>query len=159
MANRLKVTTEKKAVFLDMVVKTGGNVTKAAKAVGLAPKSLYEHRNKNDAFRSAWDEAVKQGADLLIEEAMRRAVKGVLDPVYQGGFCVGHKRQYSDSLLMFLIKGRRPEFKDSANIAINNHTETNVTLTVEERVKQRVNNLKERLGFDLQEAFGDTSGS
>ena len=42
-------------------------------------------------------------------ECYRRAVKGIERPVFQGGTQVGTVTDYSDSVLMFLLKARRPE--------------------------------------------------
>ena len=50
-------------------------------------------------------------------EAYRRAVKGVEKPVYRGGQLVGTIREYSDSLLMFLLRARRPElYRDHSRV-------------------------------------------
>lgn len=47
------------------------------------------------------------------DEAFRRAVNGTEKPVYQGKELVGHVREYSDTLMIFMLKARRPEkFKD-----------------------------------------------
>lgn len=48
-------------------------------------------------------------ADRLEREAMRRAHEGVRKPVYQGGKRVGFIQEYCDTLLIFLLKGLRPE--------------------------------------------------
>jgi hypothetical protein len=57
------------------------------------------------------------GVDALEEEALRRGVEGVLEPVWYNGEIVGHRRKYSDNLLMFMLKGRRPEtFRDNASV-------------------------------------------
>ncbi|MBX6773030.1 MAG: hypothetical protein IRY83_14975 [Chloroflexi bacterium] len=47
--------------------------------------------------------------DALEAEAWRRAVDGVERPVYQNGQRVGAVREYSDTLLIFLLKGGRPQ--------------------------------------------------
>jgi hypothetical protein len=47
--------------------------------------------------------------DQLEEEARRRAVDGVLKPVFQRGRQVGRIREYSDVLLVTLLKGKRPD--------------------------------------------------
>jgi hypothetical protein len=57
----------------------------------------------------AWDDAVEVGTQRLEDEAIRRATEGWEEPVYQRGELVGHVRRYSDALLMFLLRGRRPE--------------------------------------------------
>jgi hypothetical protein len=45
----------------------------------------------------------------LEDEAVRRAYEGVERPVFQGGKQVGVVREYSDTLLIFLLKALRPE--------------------------------------------------
>ena len=49
------------------------------------------------------------GGDVLEDEAVRRAKEGVEEPVYQGGKLVGHVQKYSDTLLIFLLKGAKPQ--------------------------------------------------
>src|SRR5574337_1699712 len=64
-------------------------------------------------FSAAWDAALELGTDSLEDEAVRRAHEGTLKPVYQGGKKVGTIREYSDTLLIFMLKARRPErFKE-----------------------------------------------
>jgi len=44
--------------------------------------------------------ALDIGADSLEDEAVRRARDGYDKPVYQQGQCVGHVREYSDTLMV-----------------------------------------------------------
>ena len=46
---------------------------------------------------------------MIEAEARRRAVDGVDEPVYYQGKEVGTVRRYSDVLLIFLLKGLRPQ--------------------------------------------------
>ena len=46
---------------------------------------------------------------ILEEEARRRAVEGVLEPVYYKGMLVDKVRKYSDVLLIVLLKANAPE--------------------------------------------------
>ena len=49
-------------------------------------------------------------ADILEDEVDRRAVEGVEKPVgWHKGKPGGYVREYSDTLLIFLLKGDRPE--------------------------------------------------
>ena len=114
MANRTKRTAKKEEEFLDLL-RTGTTVTKACKIVNIGRVTVYEWRQADEAFAKRWDEAIEIGTDSLEDEAVRRAHDGVDRPVfYQGDVC-GHVREYSDTLLMFMLKGRRPEkFKDRA---------------------------------------------
>lgn len=91
------------------MIETGGNVSRACEESGTARQRVYEWRAADPAFATAWDEAVEAGTDELEEEARRRAYEGVDEPVfYQGEMC-GTIRKYSDTLLIFLLKGRRPD--------------------------------------------------
>lgn len=101
-------TPQKQARFLEALA-AYGNVTQAAKACGMARRTLYDWRREDAAFAAAWDEASELGANALEDEARRRAFKGTLKPVYQRGEKVGTVREYSDTLLIFLLKGAKPE--------------------------------------------------
>lgn len=106
---RTERTAKKRAAFLSSLIETGGNVSRACEVSGTARQRVYEWRAADPAFATAWDEAVEAGTDELEEEARRRAYEGVDEPVfYQGEMC-GTIRKYSDTLLIFLLKGRRPD--------------------------------------------------
>ena len=89
------------------------SATGAAARAGISRRTVYDWREGDAEFARAWDTAVDAGTDRLEDEALRRAAKGTLRPVYQGGKRVGTVREYSDTLLIFSLKGRRPEkYKD-----------------------------------------------
>ena len=61
-------------------------------------------------YREAFDLAKEDAADILEAEAKRRAVEGVEEPAgWYKGEAGGVVRKYSDTLLIFLLKGLRPE--------------------------------------------------
>lgn len=111
MANRLKLTSKRKTLFLERL-SSDPNVLEAAKSIAISPTCLYDHKKKDPEFREAWDAAEKLGALTLLEEAQRRAVKGVPKGVWHQGKLVGTEIQYSDTLLIFLIKKHFPEFRE-----------------------------------------------
>lgn len=91
-----------------------GNVRAACEVAGIARKTAYGKRNTDLAFAAEWDAALEEACDTLEAEARRRAVEGVDKPVYQQGMKVGVIREYSDTLLIFLLKGNRPsKFKET----------------------------------------------
>ena len=108
MANRTIRTPEKREKFLDGLGKSC-NVSKACKLAGIARNSAYLWRDDDKVFAAEWDKAIEQAADLLEEEAIRRAKDGVKKPVYRGGRLVGYVTEYSDTLLIFLLKGAKPQ--------------------------------------------------
>jgi len=97
-----------KADFLDHIA-AGQSVRSAASTVGVKPSTPYAWRKQDERFAAAWEAAEEAGTDIIEEEAFRRAVTGVEKPVYRGGEVVGHIADYSDAMLMFLLKSRRPE--------------------------------------------------
>lgn len=103
-----------KPLFLDALARRG-NVSDAAKAAGIHRDTANEHRKSDAEFAARWKDALDQAADVLEREAFRRAVDGVLKPVFGSGGTgvgtveVGQERVYSDTLLIFLLKGARPE--------------------------------------------------
>lgn len=97
-----------KTAFLDHIA-AGQSVRAAAVAAGMKPSLPYSWRKVDKAFAAAWAAAEEAGTDIIEEEAFRRAVTGVEKPVYRGGEVVGHVADYSDAMLMFLLKSRRPE--------------------------------------------------
>ncbi|MCM3905442.1 MAG: hypothetical protein ND866_27420 [Pyrinomonadaceae bacterium] len=68
-----------------------GSVTAAAKTAKISRERAYECRRLYPTFATLWDQALETGADLLADEARRRAFAG------------------SDVLLMFLMKGLQPQ--------------------------------------------------
>lgn len=85
-----------------------GIVLDAAKATRIDRSTAYKLRDTSPEFRAQWDEALDEAADVMEGEAFRRAVKGVRRPVYQSGKRAGYVQEYSDTLLIFLLKGARP---------------------------------------------------
>jgi len=97
-----------KTQFLDHIA-AGQSVRAAAAAIGINARLPYSWRKHDTTFAVAWSAAEEAGTDIIEEEAFRRAVKGVEKPVYRGGEVVGHVADYSDAMLIFLLKSRRPE--------------------------------------------------
>jgi len=96
-----------RALFFEMLRKTG-NVSAAARHAGRARAQLYRLRKQDTAFAALWDDALEEAADWLELEALRRAMDGTEEGRYFRGEMIGTITRYSDSLLMFLLKARRP---------------------------------------------------
>lgn len=92
--------------FLNSLRK-GASVSKSCEAAGITPRTAHDWRKKDPEFQLQWTEAMNEGIDLLEDTAFGRAVNGVRKPVYQGGELVGHVQEYSDQLLVLLLKGKR----------------------------------------------------
>lgn len=99
---------ETKRLFLASLARYG-NVKLACTAAKMARDTAYTWRAKQPDFKAAWEDALKDAVNVLEREAYRRAVKGTDKPVYQQGVQVGTIREYSDTLLIFLLKGAAPD--------------------------------------------------
>lgn len=86
-----------------------GSVLLAASAAGVSRRSHSRWLQGCEEYRQAFDDAREDAADALAAEARRRAVEGVEKPVFYKGEQVGSVRQYSDTLLIFLLKAAKPE--------------------------------------------------
>lgn len=87
----------------------GGTVSKAASAASICRKTAYNWRESDKEFAEAWDDAIEAGTQEMEAEAIRRAVKGTKKPVFHQGQVCGHVNEYSDTLLIFMLKARRPK--------------------------------------------------
>ncbi len=94
--------------FLSALARTG-NISLACKVARIHRQTAYEWRQTEPLFETAWQDALKDATDVLEQEARRRAVEGTKKPVYQGGQHVGDIQEFSDTLLIFLLKGAAPE--------------------------------------------------
>ena len=84
-------------------------VREAARVAGTCPSTVYHHRQADEAFCACWNRAAERGTELLEQEAVRRAYHGVGRPVFYKGEQCGTIQEYSDPLLIFMLKARRPE--------------------------------------------------
>jgi hypothetical protein len=83
------------------------NVSEACRQAGITRKAAYDLRKANPEFAEAWNDALEESTDELVGEAYRRAREGTERPVYFKGKECGRFREYSDTLMIFLLKAHR----------------------------------------------------
>ena len=81
----------------------------AAIAAGYSLSAVRAFRKDDEEFDKRWKEADDIAVERMEAEADRRAVDGTDKPVFYQGERCGEVREYSDSLLIFRLKARRPE--------------------------------------------------
>lgn len=84
---RVKLTDERKAIYLQELAKTGLK-NRSAGMAGVSLDQVRERRKIDKEFALACQTAESLFADSLVAEAHRRSVEGVDDPVYQKGYRV-----------------------------------------------------------------------
>jgi hypothetical protein len=72
-----------------------GSVTESCVAANISRVTVYAHKRDDPAFAERWEQALDAGADALEDVARKRAIEGL--------------SKGSDTLLMFLLKGLRPQ--------------------------------------------------
>jgi hypothetical protein len=103
-----EIQHHKKRAFLAAYAETG-NVTKAAQAADIDRSTHYGWLKDDKDYAEAFKHADEEAGDTLEAEARRRAVEGIEEPVFHQGMVVGTIRKYSDTLLIYLLNGSKPE--------------------------------------------------
>lgn len=86
-----------------------GTVKAACEAAGVGRTTVYEERQANEEFALAWHDIEEETTEMMEREAIRRAAEGVVEPVVSAGKHVTDVRRYSDQLLQFMLRARKPE--------------------------------------------------
>lgn len=106
--------------FLD-VFRLHGNISAACRAIGIGRRTVYDWQEQDDIFALGFREAEIESTERLEAEAYRRAHDGVVKTkgVYYLGARIADEEviDYSDTLLIFLLKARnREKYGDHARI-------------------------------------------
>lgn len=111
-SNPYGIVHPKKRAFLSSYA-VAGNITLACEAAGIGRQTYYDWTEHDEAFTAAVHLAREEAADRLEDAARRRAVEGVVKetPIYHDGRLIDTvvETKYSDTLLIFLLKGVRPD--------------------------------------------------
>lgn len=136
MTEEAQNTTPKKAprwgkAFL-AALRVSGNVTLSCQAAKVDRRDAYRVKEQSPDFAADWAAALEEAADLLEQEARRRAYEGVRRLKFDRGRLITIpledaegkpvldkddkpvmvpyvEHEYSDTLLIFLLKGANPE--------------------------------------------------
>lgn len=100
-----------KLVFLLELVNNFGHVGLACREAKINPDTAYHHRKIDKIFRKQWKRAKREVINNLEKAALERATRGVRKPVYQQGALVGHVREYSDSLVIPLLRAHKKKYR------------------------------------------------
>lgn len=107
------------AAFLEAFAQCG-ICNLAARQVKIAPGTVEKARQKNMKFREAYAAAKENATQMLEAEMMRRAKIGIDKPVTVAGQREVI-REYSDTLLIFMLKSLRPQvYRDNYQVALTN---------------------------------------
>lgn len=83
----------------------------ALSASGLSRQQVAERVRDDRAFAARFLEAWEMGIDSVEDEAVRRAVLGWSEPIYNQGLYCGEVQKFSDTLLATLLKANRRKYR------------------------------------------------
>jgi hypothetical protein len=100
------------------------NITHACKVSGVARQNVYDWQERDPDFSAAFHIAESAATERLEREAWRRAIEGTPyeRTSYWHGEPVGTDRkiEYSDQLLMLLLRARKPEqYRETTNVNVS----------------------------------------
>lgn len=100
------------------------NVSHACQLAGVARRNVYYWQEHDPEFAAAFHIAESAATERLEREAWRRAVEGTPyeRTSYWHGEPVGtdHKIEYSDQLLMLLLRARKPEtYREKVDVSVS----------------------------------------
>ena len=123
-----KATAKRQARFLKAYVRTG-TILHAALAAKVDRQTHYKWMD-NPRYAQAFAEAEELAIQELEREARRRALEGVREPVgFWKGKASEYVKRYSDTLLIFLLKGHRPDkYRERQEIEHKGHIASKVTI-------------------------------
>jgi hypothetical protein len=105
-------------MFLEHYARTG-SVCAAAKLTKIDVGNHYAWLKNTPGYPELFEKAHQKAIAVLEDEARRRSVEGVQEPVFYKGQVVGHITRFSDQLLMFLLKGANPaKYRENAKVEV-----------------------------------------
>jgi len=116
-ARTTRFDREMRKKFLRLIAENGANISSACRDLAIPRDRFYKYRKTHPKFAAAWDRAAELGIDKLEDEAKRRALEGVEEPIYYKGQLCGQNRRPSDALLAFLLKGHRDKYKEKHELS------------------------------------------
>lgn len=119
-------TKEKKEKFLTHFAKTC-HIGKAAKRAGVTRQTIYNHRREDPEFAKRFEDARLLGIEALEDKAVELATED---------------ENPNHLLLMFLLKGNKPEkYRERSDVNVSGELKV-TTYTIEDLRKAREQNEK-----------------
>ncbi len=86
-----------------------GLITRAARAAQIDRTTHFIWIKEDPDYAAAFEEARQIAHAALEDSAIQRARYGIDKPVFHQGKICGYVREYSDTLLIFALKGAMPD--------------------------------------------------
>ena len=84
------------------------SISRACRSAKVSRSTVYRWLKTDNGFKEKYQEACGEALQRLEDEATRRAFEGLAKPVYYQGKKIGTVKEFSDTLLMALLKAKSP---------------------------------------------------
>lgn len=122
-----------------------GSIIQAARWSKLNRAAHYNWLKEDPTYRPRFDAAQLEAARTLEDEAVRRAHQGLKKAVYYKGRIVGYESEYSDTLMLALLKANAPDkFRDRVSMDHKGDVDVNLTVNAGEILRSRIAGIAER---------------
>ena len=101
-------TPKRQHAFLEAYARCGV-VTEAAETVGIVREQHYRWMQDDPDYKTRFEQAQARAADSLESELFRRVREGVEEVVTEDDGKQRVTRKFSDTLLIFALKGQKPD--------------------------------------------------
>jgi hypothetical protein len=125
------------------------NVSKAAKKAKIGRRTVYDWIENDSEFEKEYDKANRIALGVLEDEATRRAVEGTNKPVWQAGKRMGTIKEYSDTLMIVLLKARAPEKYKERHQVDGKNLNTNLNINSVELTEEEFKTYRKAMENDI----------
>jgi hypothetical protein len=131
--------------FLEAFEKVA-TIVGAANVAGVERRTHYRWMTSDPVYAQRFARAEEAATQRLEQEARRRAMVGVEEPIYYRGKVCGSVKKYSDVLLIFLLKARRPSvYRERFDQTINIRDDSDLSALSSAELIARIDTLRETL--------------
>mgnify|MGYP000844097145 CR=1 FL=1 len=104
------------------------NISHSARVAFVDRTTVLDYRKRSKTFAERMKQAEEEALEVLEQEAFRRAYHGVEKPVFYKGEECGTVQEYSDTLMIVLLKARAPEkYRENAKVEHSGTVQQQIT--------------------------------
>jgi len=94
-----------------MMIRCAGAIDRTLRLCHIRKKDFYLALKKYPKFKSEYEKTRDYAIEIAVDECIRRAVEGILKPIFYQGKLVGAEKVYSDYLLCKLLAAYRSNWR------------------------------------------------
>ena len=121
------------------------NITTAAKKAKIGRRTVYDWIETDPEFKKQYKKAKKVAIGVLEDEAARRAVVGVDKAIFYKGKKVATVKEYSDTLMIVLLKAQAPKKYREVTKVESKSTNKNINVNSEPLTPDKIKQISKAL--------------